>query len=87
MFKYLKFGNVPPAHHIAHYDGDRLLHEYCFTREGFEEPYSIFYLYHPPTAEERSEVYTEADWSHPATRKTPLLQRRHFQSDFFPPHK
>ncbi len=51
MLRYLKFGNVAPMHHTAHYLDGRLLNEYCFTRKGFEEPYSILYLLNPPTGE------------------------------------
>ncbi len=49
-------------HHTTHYAGDRLLNEYCFTREGFEEPYSILYLYYPPTGEVESRSYSGASW-------------------------
>ena len=80
MFKYLKFGNVAPMHHTAHYVDGRLLNEYCFTREGFEEPYSILYLFHPPTGESEQEVYREASWGEPQKRKSAVLQRRHFRS-------
>lgn len=87
MFRYLRFGNVPSMHHIAHYAGEQLLHEYCFTREGFEQPYSILYLYHPPTNEAGCEAYSAPAWSHPVERKNPLLQRRHFKSALYAPNK
>lgn len=80
MFKYLKFGNVAPMHHTAHYVDGRLLNEYCFTREGFEEPYSILYLFHPPTGESEQEIYRDASWGVPKKRKSAVLQRRHFRS-------
>ncbi|QPJ64322.1 MAG: homogentisate 1,2-dioxygenase [Candidatus Nitrohelix vancouverensis] len=81
MFRYLKFGNVPPMHHIAHYSSSKqLLNEYCFTREGFEDSYSILYLHHPPTQEVESETYLEAAWSDYRKRDPQKLQRRHFQS-------
>ncbi|MFQ5451171.1 MAG: homogentisate 1,2-dioxygenase [Nitrospinaceae bacterium] len=83
MIRYLRMGDVPPMHHIAHYSGDRLLHEYSFTREGFEEPYSILYLHHPPTNEAHGEVYAGASWQAPTPRKDCLLQRRHFRSGLF----
>ncbi len=85
MFKYLKFGNVPPMHHTAHYVDGRLMNEYCFTREGFDDPYSILYLHHPPTNETENENYTEADWGFPEKRDEPLLQRRHFRSSLVRP--
>lgn len=87
MFRYLRFGNVPSMHHIAHYAGEKLLHEYCFTREGFEQPYSILYLYHPPTNEAGCEAYSSPAWSNPVERKNPLLQRRHFKSALYAPNK
>lgn len=80
MFKYLQFGNLASMRHTAHYVDGRLMNEYCFTREGFEEPYSILYLHHPPTNETQSEGYSEADWGSPEKRDQPLLQRRHFRS-------
>jgi len=80
MFRYLKFGNVAPMHHTAHYGDGRLLNEYCFTREGFEEPYSILYLVHPPTGESEQEVYREAAWGIPQKRELAVLQRRHFRT-------
>ena len=80
MFKYLQMGNIPPMHHTAHFAGDRLLNEYCFTREGFEDPYSTLYLYNPPTNEVESKPYSEAGWGSLPKRDDTLLQRRHFRS-------
>ncbi|MCA9484590.1 MAG: homogentisate 1,2-dioxygenase [Nitrospina sp.] len=80
MNQYLKYGRIAPLHHVAHYSGNRLLHEYCFTREGFEEPYSILYLHHPPTGESGQEIYEEARWACPDPVETPVLQRRHFRT-------
>ena len=67
-------------HHTAYYVGNQLLNEYCFTREGFEAPYSTLYLYHPPTGEVESKPYPEANWGVLEKRDKPLLQRRHFRS-------
>ncbi len=85
MFKYLQMGRMPPMHHTVHYAGDRLLNEYCFTREGFEEPFSILYLFHPPTNEANSKPYPGAAWGSPEKRDDPLLQRRHFRSSLDQP--
>ena len=85
MFKYLQMGTMPPMHHTAHYAGDRLLNEYCFTREGFEEPFSILYLYHPPTNEVESKAYSEASWGSLEKREDTLLQRRHFRTSMDQP--
>ena len=87
MFRYLQFGKVPSMRHTAHFSEDKLLHEYSFTREGFEDPYSILYLYNPPTNESHVEEYSEADWTQPKIRNNSLLQRRHFRSGLFPPGK
>ena len=85
MFKYLQFGNLASMHHTAHYVDGHLLNEYCFTREGFEEPYSILYLHHPPTNETESGSYSGAGWGSPEKRDQPLLQRRHFKSSLVRP--
>ena len=88
MFRYLQFGEIPPMHHIAHYTIEgHLLNEYCLTREGFEKPYSILYLYNPPTAEMKSEAYTEATWPALSKRGNSLLQRRHFKSNLYESQK
>lgn len=85
MFRYLQFGRVPPRRHIAHYEGSKLLHEYCFTREGFDEPYSILYLHHPPTDETSSEACETPAWANPTKRKNTVLRRRHFKGTSLPP--
>ncbi|MFQ5481733.1 MAG: homogentisate 1,2-dioxygenase [Nitrospinaceae bacterium] len=86
MFRYLKFGSIPPLHHVAHYSSGRLLHEYCFTRQGFEDPYSILYLHHPPTDEVSREPFTDAAWAQPRARENEALLRRHFQTTKLAPH-
>ena len=83
MVRYLRFGQLPSMHHIAHHSGGELLNEYCFTREGFEKPYSILYLNHPPTGEVEAEAYIDAVWPEATKRKETLLQRRHFKSGQF----
>ncbi|MGP0565937.1 MULTISPECIES: homogentisate 1,2-dioxygenase [unclassified Nitrospina] len=87
MFRYMQLGNIAPMHHTAHYAGSKLLNEYCFTREGFEEPYSILYMHHPPTGESMREVYTEAAWGRPTPRGEALLERRHFRGWQVQPEK
>ncbi len=80
MFKYIKFGNVPSMHHTVHYVDGVLMNEYCFTREGFEDPYSILYLFYPPTSETKREIYGDADWGTPQARLSQVLERKHFRS-------
>ena len=88
MFRYLRFGSLPSMHHTAHYSSDSsLLNEYCFTREGFEDCYSILYLHNPPTQEEGVGPFNDASWSSFCKRESPTLQRRHFQTSRFDPGK
>lgn len=86
MIRYLQFGEVPRMHHIAHFEEKKLLHEYCFTREGFEEPYSILYLHHPPTAESEAGPCEEGAWASPTAKENATLLRRHFRSDLWGPN-
>lgn len=61
MIDRLTLGNVPPKHHTilripdghggAPYQGDRIAYEHCFTRQGFEDAYSILYHRHSPARE------------------------------------
>ncbi|QPJ61616.1 MAG: homogentisate 1,2-dioxygenase [Candidatus Nitronauta litoralis] len=83
MIGYRKFGNLPSMHHTVHRTGDQLLYEYCFTRKGFDAPYSILYLHHPPTGEFSTRAFLDAEWPTVEKRKAPVLQRRHFRSDQF----
>lgn len=85
MLKYLKFGELPSMHHTAHYVDGCLMNEYCFTRQGFDAPYSILYLHHPPTAEYERALYKEAKWGIPEKRDSTVLERRHFRSHRIPP--
>ncbi len=78
MIKYLTFGEIPSKRHSIFYNGHSLLNEYCFTREGFEDPYSILYLIHPPTNETNVHEYEAPSWSNPVARTENLLRRRHF---------
>ncbi len=51
MITYMKLGKVPPKQHVTFYEEGKLLMEQCFTRQGFEGPYSILYFRTPPTDE------------------------------------
>ena len=72
-------------HHTTHYVDGRLMNEYCFTREGFEDPYSILYLFYPPTGETKREIYADADWGTPQARSSQVLDRKHFRSSNLSP--
>lgn len=56
MIQYMRLGKVPPKQHVTFYDEGKLLMEQCFTREGFEGPYSILYFRTPPTDENAVEM-------------------------------
>ena len=51
MIHYHKLGKMPPKPHITMYEEGKLLMEQCFTRQGFEGPYSTLYFRTPPTDE------------------------------------
>jgi len=51
MIHYHCLGNVPPKHHVTHYEDGKLLMEQCMTRIGFDSTYSILYFREPPTDE------------------------------------
>ncbi len=51
MIHYMRIGKLPPKPHTTFYDEGKLLMEQCFTREGFEGPFSILYFHTPPTDE------------------------------------
>ncbi|MBI4383630.1 MAG: homogentisate 1,2-dioxygenase [Nitrospinae bacterium] len=85
MIGYLRAGDIPSKRHIAHYVGGQLLNEYCFTREGFDQPFSTLYLFNPPTGETSAEIYSEACGSKPAKRDNLPLRRRHFKSGLLLP--
>ncbi len=51
MIHYHRLGNVPPKHHVTHYEDGKLLMEQCMTRVGFDSTYSILYYRTPPTDE------------------------------------
>lgn len=51
MIHYHRLGKLPPKPHVTFYDDGKLLMEQCFTRQGFEGPFSILYFRNPPTDE------------------------------------
>ncbi len=56
MIHYMRLGKVPPKQHVTFYEEGKLLMEQCFTREGFEGPYSTLYFRTPPTDETAVEM-------------------------------
>jgi len=61
-------------------DGGALLYEECFTRLGFDGPYSILYHRHAPTDEVASEVSDRGFRLEPAEGEPLPLRRRLFDS-------
>lgn len=51
MIHYHKLGDLPPKHHVTHYENGSLLMEQCMTRAGFDGTYSVLYYRVPPTDE------------------------------------
>jgi homogentisate 1,2-dioxygenase len=72
-------GRVPPKHHIALRDRDgKLLYEECFTRDGFDGPYTILYHQGRPQAQEGVEGPAGHGWPAPvagAPAGRPLRKR------------
>jgi len=59
-------GRVPAKHHIALRDADgALLYEECFTRDGFDGPYTILYHQGRPQAQEGVEGAAPHGWPAP----------------------
>jgi homogentisate 1,2-dioxygenase len=83
MIKYLTFGETPSKRHSVFYKDQLLMNEYCFTRGGFEDFYSILYLVNPPTSEANVGLYAPPSWTSPKARAKNLLRRRHFLSSGF----
>ena len=74
-------GEVPRKHHIAFRDAEgRLRHEECFTRAGFDGPYTIAYHVNRPHAQHAAE--TRHGWKvPPATAPRPIAKRHYRTQD------
>jgi homogentisate 1,2-dioxygenase len=72
-------GHVPRKHHIVHKDeAGKLLHEECFTREGFSGPYTILYHQNRPQAVHAAAA--EHGWKLPVAVEAKSLAKRHFKT-------
>ncbi len=72
-------GEVPRKHHIAFRDAEgRLRHEECFTRAGFDGPYTIAYHVNRPHAQHVSE--TRHGWKVPAAIAPRPIAKRHYRT-------
>ncbi len=72
-------GEVPRKHHIAFRDAEgRLRHEECFTRAGFDGPYTIAYHLNRPHAQHVAE--TRHGWKVPAATAPRSIAKRHYRT-------
>jgi len=73
-------GEVPRKHHIASRDGSgRLRFEECFTRQGFDGPYSI--LYHQDRPHAQRPVEASRGWRLPLPAPPGPLRKRHYRTE------
>ncbi len=75
-------GDVPAKHHIVHKDSSgKLLHEHCFTRDGFDGPYTILYHQHRPHLAEAKGI-SKRGWNKQAAedQDDQDLRRRHYKT-------
>jgi homogentisate 1,2-dioxygenase len=83
MIDRIAAGRLPPKHHLAFRDEEgRLLHEECWTREGFDGPYTILYHRHRPH-EQRARAAAHG-WRTPEPAAPGALAKRHFRSGRLP---
>ncbi len=83
MMHRLQAGAIPAKPHIAFYQNDQLMYEHCFTRQGFDGTYAIFYHPQPPHyIENEEDMGLHPGYSEPEPIARPL--RRHFISDQLP---
>ncbi len=74
-------GSIPRKHHIAHRSpSGELLHEECFTRAGFDGPYTIAYHLNRPHT--HRSIETKHGWSQVelASSTSAPLAKRHYKS-------
>jgi homogentisate 1,2-dioxygenase len=81
MLERRAYGELAVKHHRAlRGSGGELRHEECFTRDGFEGPYTILYHLHPPHALRPLETPALAVGAGVSAPQAPDLRRRHFVS-------
>ena len=79
MLTRVQFGDVPRKHHIACRDAEgRLRHEECFTRAGFDGPYTIAYHRNRPHAQHVAEA--RHGWKVPAPAAPRAIAKRHYRT-------
>lgn len=84
MLQRLVQGRVPPKHHSVFPKPEGgIFVEHCFTRDGFDGPFTLFYHRQAPT--DQVEVRPSArGWSAPLKADEGPVRRRHFKSQSLP---
>lgn len=79
-------GSIPVKHHIIHKNPDDglLYWEECFTREGFEGPYTIMYHQNRPHEQLPSPI-SHYGWEKPIAAPDLALRKRHFTTQAMVP--
>jgi homogentisate 1,2-dioxygenase len=79
MLDRMQIGDVPRKHHIQlRGPGGELRYEECFTRDGFDGPYTILYHQHRPHTHR---IATPAHgWPAPAAADDRPLAKRHYRT-------
>src|SRR3990172_8671007 len=80
MIHYHKLGQVPPKHHVTHYENGKLLMAQCMTRVGFDSTYSILYYRAPPTDESSVRSMELPGFCPVKPIESQLLHRRHIKT-------
>ena len=74
-------GSMPRKHHIAFRDPEgRLRYEECWTRRGFDGPYTILYHEGRPHQQRLREGAASHGWAAPAAAPRRALAKRHYKS-------
>lgn len=79
-------GSIPAKHHIIHRNpnNDSLYWEECFTRDGFEGPYTIMYHQNRPHEQIPSPI-SHYGWEKPIAAPDITLRKRHFTTQTMTP--
>ena len=80
MLDRMVVGEVPAKHHIQlRGPGGELRYEECFTRDGFDGPYTILYHAHRPQTQTLAEA--RHGWAPPVAAAAQPLAKRHYVTD------
>lgn len=82
MIDYRRLGEVSPKQHTVFEVDKQMVAEHVFTKDGFNDLYSILYQKRAPTHEVKAEIYSHANEAFPlpsaaAQNPEPQLMRRH----------